>query len=429
MEACYVHHGKSNEAFLKEHESKRLVVQSQLIDYYSHLEGYCYGKDIPVCAPGDKFPTRFRHSDTQTEAESDSSDKSLKRGNIQPASLQKKRQGKSSRKMHMSMDSMFDNLCTKRSISKNNPEYDESLLVTQFHVSLSNIMPNSSGNVAGRKIRRADNPSLVFRLDRTLSEASTKVMMDLVASAVQELNQLAKDGRKLNSERLVCNGGSRYRLEVVSTHEEFDAAVYGGKGNQKVEGCNVKNSRVCVPEPKGPGAVSGKKDESGAKLEVKRKDIVTSALKKQSDKESKANKRKLSQDETEPSNKRSKKADDKDRGSKKKCCGCSRDLVSFVTCVMCQKPCHPGCTEPKGAEVVTCRRCNMKKTKVTFCELGSMCQNGKEKSANLVRCCNCGKMVHAMAGCCYQTSMSCGKKKPRTIAICEECSDVETVVK
>jgi hypothetical protein len=322
------------------------------------------------------------------------------------------------------MDRSYDILCTKRSISKKNKEYDDSLVVTQFHASYSNVQRDTLGTGGGSGSAETAKGNLVIRLDPTLSQKSTIALVDIAATGFQRLHKLFTEGLKLNGkyverDQVTSDGKHKFDLVVASNHDDFATAVYGKQKTKKEEHCTRKDENAGVPrveETKG-----GK--SPGTATTNKKKDIDHEAKNNQkrgaSDMETAGSKQQV-----EDANAKSRKRRQRDR-PKKKCCGCSRLVTYDVTCNKCNKPCHPGCIEELDDDAGngTCRVCYKKtlKAESTCCELGDDCQNKGTDLTEVIACNGCHKKIHDKNGCAFPICSKKGKAKMTILKYCETC--------
>jgi hypothetical protein len=228
------------------------------------LEAHCENNSLVLYDPSNIVPNTFSRkalqrmedsedsgSSEDSSSSSDDSDES-RSTKAKPASSQKKRQGKSSRKTHVSMDRSYDILCTKRSISKKNKEYDDSLVVTQFHASYSNVQRDTLGTGGGSGSAETAKGNLVIRLDPTLSQKSTIALVDIAATGFQRLHKLFTEGLKLNGkyverDQVTSDGKHKFDLVVASNHDDFATAVYGKQKTKKEEHCMKKDDNAGAP--------------------------------------------------------------------------------------------------------------------------------------------------------------------------------------
>jgi hypothetical protein len=123
-------------------------------------------------------------------------------------------------------------------------------MTTQFHVSFSNIEPNSLGNGGGSGIPKQTTANFILRLDPTLCPKWNTSIVNMAATAFDKLHKELKEkpelAAKLNSEHItqeisVLEGGKTFNLIVVSKHSDFAAAAYGDGGVKIKTGANTKD--------------------------------------------------------------------------------------------------------------------------------------------------------------------------------------------
>jgi hypothetical protein len=339
------------------------------------------------------FPATIKYTKRRTTESDEDSDGSgsagvgetSKRRKAKQATTQKKRQGNSARKTHFALDNTFVNLCTKRSIDINSNEYDDSLMTTQFHVSFSNIEPNSLGNGGGSGIPKQTTANFILRLDPTLCPKWNTSIVDMAATAFDKLHKELKEkpelAAKLNSERItqeisVLEGGKTFNLIVVSKHTDFAAAAYGDGGVKIKTEANTKDE------------VSSNNNQSSTRFRPDAEISGTPAIPESQACDGNSNKRKRKQLPTTSN------ANKKTLRTKKpsyKCVGCSSVVTTFVICDVCEGKCHPSCRK-LGNRNETCKKCYRKLGGV--CELGKFCLSKGNKSLDQIQCRECNKMVH-----------------------------------
>jgi hypothetical protein len=379
-----------------------------------NLSQYCATHGFPTLDPWKKFPMRPVEPLGECEIEEKSATGIPAEEELAKAQArsQRQRQGGIPCRTHLLMDKNFGNLCAKRSIGKENPEYDESLVVTQFHASFSNVKPNQLHNGSVGAAEKTVG-KMVVRLDPTMTVKVARDLVNIVSLAFGCAAELFDT--EAESQPFRRSVGKRVRSETagdcdvmfVSSHSEFIKAAYGTRTSTPLLfECQPKNAcDASAREKADKPSNSANSIDSGAKdgdKNTKERQVPTLIESKLTGLDESTKKRQATASiESKPTQTEDsqppKKLKRSDSSKKEKCCKCCKPCKNTYHCRYCgDRRVHNGCSKTIQCADAhrACNKCINKRGKVVGkCDLGDDCLCPDASMMDLVKC-ECGTYAH-----------------------------------